>query len=109
MNPAAPRLWPAALAAISGSTMVGVMPLVARQLYADGLSAPSMLFWRYTLALVALAIAAAAMRLDLRQVWRNGAWRIALVGATLGAAQTLCFWQSLKSLDTSIAVLLFYT
>jgi drug/metabolite transporter (DMT)-like permease len=85
------------------------MPLVARRLYADGIDAPSMLFWRYSLALVALAVAAKAVRLDLRQAWRGGAWRIALVGATLGAAQTLCFWESLKTLDTSIAVLLFYT
>jgi len=109
MTPAAPRLWPAALAAISGSAMVGVMPLVARRLYADGLSAPSMLFWRYSLALVALGLAASVVRLDLRQAWRGGAWQIALVGATLGAAQTLCFWESLKTLETSIAVLLFYT
>ena len=72
------RLWPAALAAISGSAMVGLMPLVARQLYADGLSAPSMLFRRYSLALVALALAASAMRLDLRQAWRGGAWQGAL-------------------------------
>src|SRR6266536_353623 len=109
MNTAAPRVWPAALAAVSGSAMVGVMPLVARQLYADGLSAPSMLFWRYSLALIALAAAAGAVRLDLRQAWHNGAWQVALIGATLGAAQTLCFWESLKTLETSIAVLLFYT
>jgi drug/metabolite transporter (DMT)-like permease len=109
MNPGATRLWPAALAAISGSAMVGVMPLVARRLYADGLDAPSMLFWRYSLALVALAIAAKTVRLDLRRAWQGGAWRIALVGATLGAAQTLCFWESIKTLETSIAVLLFYT
>jgi drug/metabolite transporter (DMT)-like permease len=109
MNSAATRVWPAALAAISGSAMVGVMPLVARQLYAEGLSAPSMLFWRYSLALVALALAAGAVHLDLRQAWRGGAWQIALIGATLGAAQTLCFWESLKTLETSIAVLLFYT
>jgi drug/metabolite transporter (DMT)-like permease len=109
MNPAAPRQWPAALAAVSGSAMVGVMPLVARQLYADGLDAPSMLFWRYSLALVALAVALKAVHLDLRQAWRAGAWQIALVGATLGSAQTLCFWESIKTLETSIAVLLFYT
>ena len=109
MTPGASRLWPAALAAISGSAMVGVMPLVARELYADGLGAPSMLFWRFSLALVALALAATAVRLDLRQVWRDGAWRIVLLGATLGTAQSLCFWESLKTLDTSIAVLLFYT
>src|SRR6478752_7000203 len=109
MNPSATRLWPAALAAVSGSAMVGVMPLVARRLYADGIDAPSMLFWRYSLALIALAAAARIVRLDVRQAWREGAWRIALVGATLGAAQTLCFWESLKTLETSVAVLLFYT
>jgi len=109
MPPGATRLWPAALAALSGSAMVGVMPMVALQLYADGLDAPSMLFWRYSLAVIALAIAARVVQLDVRRAWREGAWRIALVGATLGAAQTLCFWESLKTLETSIAVLLFYT
>jgi drug/metabolite transporter (DMT)-like permease len=103
------RLWPAAVAALSGSTMVGFMPLLARRLYADGLSAPSMLFWRYDLAILALAGAALLMRIDLRRVLRGGGWRIVLLGATLGAAQTLCFWESLKTLETSIAVLLFYT
>lgn len=103
------RIWPAAAAAISGSAMVGVMPLMARILYADGLSAPSMLLWRYALAVVALAAGAMAMRIDLRAAWRGGAWRVFLLGATLGAAQTLCFWESLKTLETSIAVLLFYT
>src|SRR6185312_7685700 len=39
----------------------------------------------------------------------SGAWRIVLLGATLGAGQTLCFWESIKTLETSIAVLLFYT
>jgi drug/metabolite transporter (DMT)-like permease len=109
MHLGATRLWPAAFAAVSGSAMVGVMPLVARRLYAEGIDAPSMLFWRYSLALIALAVAARIVRLDVRQAWREGAWRIALVGATLGAAQTLCFWESLKTLETSVAVLLFYT
>src|SRR5271170_3681246 len=40
---------------------------------------------------------------------RGGAWRIAVVGATLGAGQTLCCWESLHTLGTSIAILLFYT
>ncbi len=109
MNSAAPRLWPAALAAVAGSAIVGVMPLVARQLYAAGLSAPSMLFWRYWLALLALGAAAKLMHHDLRRAARGGGWRIVLVGATLGTAQTLCFWESVRTLDTSIAVLLFYT
>ena len=108
MNPATPRVWPAALAAVSGSAMVGVMPLIARRLYADGLSAPSMLFFRYAIAVAALALAARVLGHRLTRAWRDGAWRVVLVGATLGTAQTLFFWQSLKYLDTSIAVLLFY-
>jgi drug/metabolite transporter (DMT)-like permease len=103
----APR-WRAALAAISGSVMVGFMPITTLQLYKAGISAPSMLVWRYGLALLPLAAAAAALH-GFRAALRRGAWRIALVGATLGAAQTLCFWESLHTLDTSIAVLLFYT
>jgi drug/metabolite transporter (DMT)-like permease len=78
-------------------------------LYDDGLSAPSMLLWRYAIALLALGAAARAMRIGLGAAWRGGAWRVLLLGATLGAAQTLCFWESLKTLETSIAVLLFYT
>src|SRR5579864_8254467 len=103
------RLWPAGLAAIAGSVMVGFMPILALHLYGAGIDAPSMLLWRYAIALPALLIAAAVTRLDWIAAWRGGAWRIALVGATLGAGQTICFWESIKTLDTSIAVLLFYT
>jgi drug/metabolite transporter (DMT)-like permease len=102
-------MWPAVLAAIGGSVMVGFMPIAALHLYADGLSAPSMLLWRYAIALPALGIAAAAVRLDIVAAWRRGGGKIVLVGATLGAGQTLCFWESIRTLDTSIAVLLFYT
>ncbi|MGD9618265.1 MAG: DMT family transporter [Alphaproteobacteria bacterium] len=104
-----PRSWSAALAAIIGSALVGVMPLVALELYADGLSAPSMLFWRYMIAILALGAAAKIAGLFLWQAWRNGAWRVVLLGATLGAGQTLCFWESIRTLETSVAVLLFYT
>jgi drug/metabolite transporter (DMT)-like permease len=103
------RLWPAALAAVAGSVMVGFMPILARHLYAEGIDPPSMLLWRYAIALPALLIAAAATRTDLVAAWRNGAWRIVLVGTTLGAGQTITFWESIKTLDTSLAALLFYT
>ncbi|HEY3911281.1 MAG TPA: DMT family transporter [Stellaceae bacterium] len=103
------RTWKAALAAVAGSVMVGFMPIMTLQLYKAGISAPSMLVWRYGLALVPLTAASAVMGHDFGLALRQGAWRIALVGATLGAGQTLCFWESLHTLDTSIAVLLFYT
>jgi drug/metabolite transporter (DMT)-like permease len=89
--------------------MVGFMPIMTLQLYKAGIGAPSMLVWRYGLALVPLTVAALAVGHDFRLALRGGAWRISLVGATLGAAQTLCFWESLHHLDTGIAVLLFYT
>jgi drug/metabolite transporter (DMT)-like permease len=104
-----PRLWPAVTAAVSGSILVGLMPILARRLYDDGIDASSMLLWRYAIALPALGLALGAARLNLVAAYRGGAWRIALVGATLGAGQTLCFWESIRTLDTSIAVLLFYT
>jgi drug/metabolite transporter (DMT)-like permease len=104
-----PRSWSAALATIGGSALVGVMPLAALHLYADGLSAPSMLFWRYAIAILALGTAATLAGLKLSQACRQGGWRVVLLGATLGAGQTLCFWESIKTLETSIAVLLFYT
>jgi drug/metabolite transporter (DMT)-like permease len=58
------------------------------------------------------AAAAAASALaghNIRAALRAGAWQITLVGATLGVGQTLCFWESLHTLDTSVAILLFYT
>jgi drug/metabolite transporter (DMT)-like permease len=103
------RLWPAALAAVSGSIMVGFMPVIARHLYADGLDARSMLFWRYAIALPVLLTAAMATRLDLMRAWRSGAWKIVVVGATLGVGQTICFWESIRFIDTGLADLLFYT
>ncbi len=109
MDDSGAPVWPATLAALSGSVLVGFMPLLARHLYAEGVGAPSMLLWRYTLALLPLGIAGLATGIDFRAAWRRGAWQIAAVGATLGAAQTLCFWESIKTLDTSIAELLFYT
>ena len=101
--------WRAASTAVTGSITVGFMPIITLQLFKAGISAPSMLVWRYGLALVPLAAASTMAGHDFRAALRGGAWRIALVGATLGAAQTLCFWESLYTLDTSIAILLFYT
>jgi drug/metabolite transporter (DMT)-like permease len=103
------RPWGAVLAAVTGSVLVGCMPILARHLYANGVGPASMLFWRYAIALPALFAAAAATRVDWLDTWRGGAWKIGLVGATLGAGQTICFWQSIRTLDTSVAVLLFYT
>ncbi len=107
----APRMpaWRPALAAAAGSVMVGFLPITTLRLYGEGMSTFSLLFWRYGIALFALVLAARLAGLDLRGAGRRGALRITLVGATLGSAQTLCFFESLRWLETGIAVLLFYT
>jgi drug/metabolite transporter (DMT)-like permease len=89
--------------------LFGFVPLAARGLYADGLSPWSLLCWRYLLALVIILAGIRLARLRLRAAMRQGTWQIALVGVSLGAIQTLCYFQSLRRLDTGIAVLLFYT
>src|SRR5437763_1247848 len=52
-------MWRAALAATCGSALVGTMPMLALRLYAGGIGATSMLFWRYGLALVLMGAVAA--------------------------------------------------
>jgi drug/metabolite transporter (DMT)-like permease len=89
--------------------MFGFVPLAARGLYADGLSTWSLLCWRYLLALIIIFAGIRLAKLRLGAALRQGAWRIAVVGVSLGAVQTLCYFQSLRRLDTGIAVLLFYT
>src|SRR6266852_6010010 len=95
--------WRAGLAAAGTSVMFGFVPLAARGLYADGLSTWSLLCWRYLLALVINLAGIRLTRLRLGAALRQGAWRIALVGVSLGALQTLCYFQSLRWLDTGIA------
>jgi drug/metabolite transporter (DMT)-like permease len=89
--------------------LFGFVPLAGRGLYADGLSPWSLLCWRYLLALVIILAGIRLARLRLRAAMRQGTWQIALVGVSLGAIQTLCYFQILRRLDTGIAVLLFYT
>ena len=108
-SPAAALPWPAILAAGTGSVTVGFLPLAARRLYADGLTPFSLLFWRYAIAIVAIAVLARLAGLPITRGLRRGGWRLVLVGATLGTAQTLCYFESLRWIDTGIAILLFYT
>jgi hypothetical protein len=80
--PAVP--WRAGLAAAGTSVMFGFVPLAARGLYGDGLSTWSLLCWRYLLALAIIFAAIRITRLRVGTALRHGAWRIAVVGLTLG-------------------------
>ena len=85
--------------------LFGFVPLAAHGLYADGLSNWSLLCWRYLFALVIISAGIRLARLYLRAAMRQGTWQIALVRVSLGAIQTLCYFQSPRRLDTGIAVL----
>ena len=105
----APTPWAPTLAAVSGSVMVGFMPLMARHLYAEGMSAPSMLVWRYIMALVPLGLAIAVLRLDFRAAWRQGAWVVVIIGATLGAGRRCASGRASRRSTPASRCCLFYT
>ena len=85
------------------------MPLVALHLYADGLSAPSMLFWRYVHRDPRARHGRDDRGLELSRAGGTAPGASCCSARRSAPAQTLCFWESIKTLETSIAVLLFYT
>jgi drug/metabolite transporter (DMT)-like permease len=95
-------------AAAIGSVGLGFVPLMATQLFRQGFDVPSLLFWRYLVAVTALVGAIALRRIDLRVPWRAGGWKLLLIGGMMGAAQTFCFFQTVRLLGTSLAILTFY-
>lgn len=84
----------------------GVMAIIAKQAYAEGLAVGTLLAWRFVIAAAALwAIVA----------WRRPAWparRTLLAGLGLGlagySAQAGLFFSSLEHIDASLASLLLY-
>ncbi len=84
----------------------GVIPYFAVQLFAAGFSPVSVLVWRVGLSALVLMALAIFVFPAARQEWRAG-WRLALVGL-LGAAQSFCFFMSMKYLPTGFATLIFF-
>jgi drug/metabolite transporter (DMT)-like permease len=97
----------AILAALASSICLGIVPYLAVQLYNGGFTPLSVLVWRIALSslilIVMVLVAFPAARLE----WRNG-WSLSLVGL-LGAAQSYCFFTSIKTLPTSFATLVLFT
>lgn len=99
----------AVLAAATGSTLVGTVPMLALGLYQDGMSVTSLLFWRYLIALVFLWPLAAMTSPSLGEDWRKAGRALYINGVTLGVAQTFTYFRGIETLPSSIVVTIFFT
>jgi drug/metabolite transporter (DMT)-like permease len=100
--------WPV-LAAATGSTMVGSVPMLAMGLYSRGMDPSSMLFWRYWLALSILVPLAIATSPGLSAEWRSAGRGLFINGITLGVLQTFTYFRAIQTMPSSIVVTIFFT
>lgn len=100
--------WPV-LAAATGSTMVGSVPMLAMGLYSRGMDPQSMLFWRYWLALSILVPLAVATSPGLASEWRSAGRGLFINGITLGVLQTFTYFRAIQTMPSSIVVTIFFT
>lgn len=61
---------------MTGGVMVGFLPITARRLYAEGMTAAS-LFWRCLIGLVVIGLSARLAGVDLARAGHRGAFRSA--------------------------------
>jgi drug/metabolite transporter (DMT)-like permease len=99
----------AVLAAATGSTLVGGVPMLAVGLYRDGMDAQSLLFWRYWIALSVLWPLAVWTSPSLGEDWRRAGRFLFLNGITLGVLQTYTYFRAVETIPSSIVVTIFFT
>ena len=97
------------LAAAAGSICVGTVPMFAVELYRGGVNPPSLLFWRYWMALLILAPLALYASPGLLAEWRSAGRGLFLNAITLGALQTFTYFRAIQTLPSSIVVTIFFT
>ena len=104
-----PRASLAVLAAAAGSICVGTVPMLAIELYRGGMDAPSLLFWRYWIALIFLVPPAIYASPGLLTEWRSAGRGLFLNAITLGALQTFTYFRAIQTLPSSVVVTIFFT
>lgn len=82
--------------------------MLAIGLYAQGLSVPSVLFWRYWVALVVLWPLAFLTSPNLGHDWRQARRALFINGATLGMLQTFTYFRAVQALPSSVVVTIFF-
>ncbi len=99
----------AVLAAATGSTLVGSVPMIAVGLYRDGMSVTSVLLFRYAIALAVLWPLAYWTSPNLGEDWRKAGRALYINGITLGIGQTFTYFRAVETLPSSIVVTIFFT
>lgn len=98
-----------AYALTAGSAFAfGGVPLLAVELSRNGVGTPSLMFWRYCIALSLLLPLALLLRQPMAAAWRNGGRALFVIAFTLGTFQTFCYFQAVERMPTSLAVLVFF-
>ncbi len=108
MNRSSPNFLPL-IAAIFGSCLWGTVPYLSISLYKSGLNAESILLMRFWLSLVVIGPIALATSGRLSAIPLRPAITVYLAAAVIGTAYVLLYFQSLRRVPSSIAILLFFT
>jgi drug/metabolite transporter (DMT)-like permease len=108
VNRPAPTYLPLILA-MTGSILWGTVPYFSISLYKSGLNVESLLFLRYWLGIGVIApiVFATSGRSD--RAPRKGAIILFLSAAILGTTYVFCYFEALRRVPSSIAILLFFT
>ncbi|WP_003540513.1 DMT family transporter [Desulfotomaculum nigrificans] len=102
------KFYLGALLVIISAACFGIMPLLALTAYAGGVSVPTLLFWRFVLA--ALIFFAYLLVVCKRfNLTRNNLFSLFLLGGVLYTLQSSTYFSSVKFIQPSLAVLIFYT
>lgn len=97
------------MAAATGSTLVGTVPMLAIGLLREGMTVTSILLGRYAIALLVLWPLAWATSPNLGEDWRRAGRGLFLNAITLGVLQTFTYFRAVQALPSSIVVTLFFT
>jgi drug/metabolite transporter (DMT)-like permease len=94
--------------AAMGSSLVGTVPFFAIGLYQAGMSVSSLLFWRYSIALMVLIPLAIWTSPGLRAEWIAAGRGLFLNGLILGVAQTYTYFRAVQTIPSSVVITVFF-
>lgn len=93
---------------ILSAACFGIMPLLALSAYAGGVSVSTLLFWRFVLATLVFFGYLLIIRKQI-SLTRGNVFSLFLLGGVLYTLQSSTYFTSVKFIQPSLAVLIFYT
>jgi drug/metabolite transporter (DMT)-like permease len=100
---------PPIFAALLGSFLFGLVPYFSIELYRSGLDPQSLLFLRYWLAVGLVGTVALTTWSQNKNVPRQAMLILFLTAALVGTLQTYSYFQAIRLIPSSIAILIFFT